>query len=236
MMRADPGRFQLQGVRSGSGTRVSKAGESKQMEVRISAAACMVAVVGALVPNAAPGHLTRAWRCGGAPGLAPRAVRAKRTALASAQMLLPFALPFGGPADGAVLTDTERAKDNQAPDMFYYDYPRLCYHADAEWHAELTKVYAERLPYGDECHVADLMTYVVSACRAYLDFTRACSLSHAHCPRPLSRSWVSHYPRDGRRWGRVTGLGMNEEELAKNPQLDFFQVSKRGGRGEERGK
>lgn len=46
-------------------------------------------------------------------------------------------------------------------------------------------------------------------------------------PRPPSRapsSWISHYPTDGRRWGRVTGLGMNEEELRRNPMLDFYEV------------
>ena len=42
--------------------------------------------------------------------------------------------------------------------MFYYDYPRLCYHADAEWHSRLTNVYETHLPYGDDLHVADLMT------------------------------------------------------------------------------
>jgi len=136
---------------------------------KLSAAVCMVAVAGALVPSAAPGHLPRAYRRGGAPGLAPRARARSRRTSASVQMQLPLT-PFGGPApaDGAVLTDPERAKDNQAPDMFYYDYPRLCYHADAMWHAELTTLYEERLPYGDECHVVDLMTYVVSACRANL--------------------------------------------------------------------
>ena len=40
----------------------------------------------------------------------------------------------------------------------------------------------------------------------------------------LCSSWVSHFPTD-RRWGRVDGLGLNREELSKNPALDFFEVS-----------
>ena len=43
-------------------------------------------------------------------------------------------------APDQVLKDGERLKDNPAPDAFHYDYPRLCYHADAEFHATLTKL------------------------------------------------------------------------------------------------
>jgi SAM-dependent methyltransferase len=39
----------------------------------------------------------------------------------------------------------------------------------------------------------------------------------------LCSSWVSHYPTDFK-GGRVAGLGMNEEELSKNPQLTEFLV------------
>ena len=95
---------------------------------------------------------------------------------------------------GLVLSERERGKDNSAPDLYHYDYPRMCYHADAAWHADLTELYAQHLPYGDEARVLDLMS-----------------------------SWVSHYPTD-RRWGRVTGLGMNAEELQKNRQLDFWHT------------
>ena len=61
-------------------------------------------------------------------------------------------------AQGLVLSEPERGKDNPAPDEYFYDYPRICYHADNAWHAQLTKVYEEYLPYGDDLHVLDLMT------------------------------------------------------------------------------
>ncbi|KAJ1478444.1 hypothetical protein T484DRAFT_3640395 [Baffinella frigidus] len=94
-----------------------------------------------------------------------------------------------------VLSKEDRGKDNPAPDAYHYDYPRLCYHADAAFHATLTDLYDKELPpSGDEVRVLDL-----------------CS------------SWVSHYPSE-RQWGRVDGLGLNREELLKNPLLDFFQV------------
>ncbi len=59
---------------------------------------------------------------------------------------------------GLVLSEPERGKDNPAPDEYFYDYPRICYHADNTWHTQLTKVYEEYLPYGDDLHVLDLMT------------------------------------------------------------------------------
>ncbi|MEM8828264.1 MAG: methyltransferase domain-containing protein [Cyanobacteria bacterium P01_G01_bin.19] len=39
----------------------------------------------------------------------------------------------------------------------------------------------------------------------------------------LMSSWVSHLPQDVK-YDRVVGHGMNEEELAKNPQLDHYFV------------
>eukprot|EP00293_Proteomonas_sulcata_P013024 CAMPEP_0184291810 /NCGR_PEP_ID=MMETSP1049-20130417/3704_1 /TAXON_ID=77928 /ORGANISM="Proteomonas sulcata, Strain CCMP704" /LENGTH=278 /DNA_ID=CAMNT_0026599347 /DNA_START=105 /DNA_END=941 /DNA_ORIENTATION=+ len=92
------------------------------------------------------------------------------------------------------LTFEERMKDNLAPDEFYYDYPRMCYHADAEFHATLTSLYRDTLPYGSESRILDMMS-----------------------------SWVSHYPTD-RDFGRVDGIGMNLEELQRNPQLNFARV------------
>ena len=35
----------------------------------------------------------------------------------------------------------------------------------------------------------------------------------------ICSSWVSHFPKDGPKLGRTAGVGMNEEELRKNPQL-----------------
>ena len=39
----------------------------------------------------------------------------------------------------------------------------------------------------------------------------------------LMSSWISHYP-EGLRSGRVSGLGMNAEELTANPRLDDYVV------------
>ncbi len=39
----------------------------------------------------------------------------------------------------------------------------------------------------------------------------------------LMSSWISHYP-EGMESGRVSGLGMNAEELAANPRLDDYVV------------
>mmetsp|Transcript_36518 Transcript_36518/g.53570 ORF Transcript_36518/g.53570 Transcript_36518/m.53570 type:complete len:177 (-) Transcript_36518:13-543(-) len=125
----------------------------------------------------------------------PQAYAIARPRIPVCRRFVPCALLGTAPNQGLILTEIERGKDNPAPDEFFYDYPRICYHADASWHAQLTKLYAERLPYGDDVLLLDLMT-----------------------------SWVSHYPTDGRNWGRVTGMGMNADELTKNPQLDFFKL------------
>lgn len=39
----------------------------------------------------------------------------------------------------------------------------------------------------------------------------------------LMSSWISHFPADAA-YGRTSGLGMNEQELATNPQLDDYVV------------
>ena len=39
----------------------------------------------------------------------------------------------------------------------------------------------------------------------------------------ICSSWISHYPKDYSA-GKVSGLGMNEEELARNPVLTDFSV------------
>ena len=39
----------------------------------------------------------------------------------------------------------------------------------------------------------------------------------------ICSSWVSHYPQDWK-GGNVVGLGMNEFELSKNPQLTSYDV------------
>ena len=46
----------------------------------------------------------------------------------------------GAPSPRTVLDAAERLKDNRAIDAYFYDYPRICYHADSAWHAMLTGV------------------------------------------------------------------------------------------------
>ncbi|KAG2502230.1 hypothetical protein HYH03_000716 [Edaphochlamys debaryana] len=85
---------------------------------------------------------------------------------------------------------------DEAPDTFFYSQPRFVTHIDDSAIKALTKFYAEVLPPsgGKDTAILDI-----------------CS------------SWVSHYP-EGYTAGRVAGLGMNEEELARNPQLTEFAV------------
>jgi len=80
---------------------------------------------------------------------------------------------------------------DETPDSKFYASPRFVTHIDDKAIKALTEWYRQHLP--------------VSGLRdsAVLDM---CS------------SWVSHYPM-GYKAGRVVGLGMNEEELARNPVL-----------------
>jgi SAM-dependent methyltransferase len=92
----------------------------------------------------------------------------------------------------------ERA--DESDDAAFYRAARLVTHIDAATIAALTDFYRETLPTGAD--VLDLMS-----------------------------SWVSHLPagtgtgiRTGLEYGRVSGLGMNAEELAANPQLSDWSL------------
>ena len=88
---------------------------------------------------------------------------------------------------GLVLSEPERGKDNPAPDEYFYDYPRICYHADNSWHAQLTNVYEEYLPYGDDLHVLDLMTSLpLPLWPLPLSIRRACIEVSLHRPKDMS--------------------------------------------------
>ena len=79
---------------------------------------------------------------------------------------------------------------DMSSDTLFYDSPRFVKHVDDSALAALTAWYARSLPAsGSGAAVLDI-----------------CS------------SWVSHYP-EGYTNARVAGLGMNEEELARNPVL-----------------
>jgi len=85
-----------------------------------------VSVVGQVGGRRGAGSGARRLLCSG---------RLARPRLSSPSALLgPAAAP-----PGRVLTEQERGKDNLAPDEYYYDYPRICYHADAAWHAQVMR-------------------------------------------------------------------------------------------------
>jgi SAM-dependent methyltransferase len=83
---------------------------------------------------------------------------------------------------------------DETPDAGFYSFPRFVAHIDDATIAALTAYYAEVLRPGAE--VLDLMS-----------------------------SWISHLPPAAELpLGRVVGLGMNAEELARNPRLTSWDV------------
>ena len=92
---------------------------------------------------------------------------------------------------------------DESDDALFYDEPKLVNHIDDaavraanSYYAQLfNKVAAAR--YGSDTASVDVLD--------------------------LCSSWVSHFPTD-RSFGRVAGLGMNQVELERNPQLTEFIV------------
>ena len=83
---------------------------------------------------------------------------------------------------------------DESPDAAFYGFPRFVVHIDERTIAALTAYYGEVLRAGGD--VLDLMS-----------------------------SWVSHLPPAGQLpLGRVVGLGMNADELAKNPRLSSWDL------------
>ena len=85
---------------------------------------------------------------------------------------------------------------DETSDALFYNAPRYVAHIDDDAIGALTDYYAATFPTSG------------SKDAALLDI---CS------------SWISHYP-PGYSAGRIAGLGMNEEELARNPVLTDFSV------------
>ena len=90
----------------------------------------------------------------------------------------------------------EMARYDESSDLIFYSQPRFVKHIDDDAIGALTKYYAKVFPPSGSEDVA------------LLD---VCS------------SWISHYPKDYKA-GRISGLGMNEDELKKNPILDDYNV------------
>lgn len=87
-------------------------------------------------------------------------------------------------------------KPHCSPDTDFYSYPRFVTHIDDAAIDALTDFYATSFPTSG------------GADTALLDI---CS------------SWISHYPQ-GYTAARIAGLGMNEEELQRNPVLTEYTV------------
>ncbi|KAL2501361.1 S-adenosyl-L-methionine-dependent methyltransferase superfamily protein [Forsythia ovata] len=85
---------------------------------------------------------------------------------------------------------------DETPDSLFYEAPRFVTHIDDPAIAALTKYYSEVFPPSDTPGVALL---------------------------DMCSSWVSHYPK-GYKQARIVGMGMNEEELKRNPVLTEYIV------------
>jgi len=90
-------------------------------------------------------------------------------------------------------TPEDFKRSDEENDGVFYETSRLCYHIDESAVAALTSYYAT----------------VIREFEKPPDVLDICS------------SWVSHYP-DEASLGRVSGVGMNEFELSKNPRLTDF--------------
>uniref|UniRef100_A0A5B7BEB3 Methyltransferase type 11 domain-containing protein n=1 Tax=Davidia involucrata TaxID=16924 RepID=A0A5B7BEB3_DAVIN len=85
---------------------------------------------------------------------------------------------------------------DESPDSFFYEAPRFVTHIDDPAIAALTKYYSEVFPPSNTPGIALL---------------------------DICSSWVSHFPA-GYKQDRIVGMGMNEEELKRNPVLTDYVV------------
>ncbi|KAG4194774.1 hypothetical protein ERO13_A06G071900v2 [Gossypium hirsutum] len=92
--------------------------------------------------------------------------------------------------------DEDFQRFNETPDSLFYEAPRFVTHIDDAAIAALTKYYSEVFPPSNTPGVSIL---------------------------DMCSSWVSHFPK-GYKQERVVGMGMNEEELKRNPVLTEYVV------------
>ncbi|XP_042492398.1 uncharacterized protein LOC122071968 [Macadamia integrifolia] len=85
---------------------------------------------------------------------------------------------------------------DESPDSLFYETPRFVTHIDDPAIAALTKFYSKVFPPSNTPGV---------------------------CLLDLCSSWVSHFPA-GYKQERIVGMGMNEEELKRNPVLTEYVV------------
>lgn len=93
-------------------------------------------------------------------------------------------------------TDADFQRQDETNDGLFYSMPRFCYHVDDKAVESLTKYYATAFREFDKPSVLDLCA-----------------------------SHVSHFPSDVAEYtGKRVALGMNEEELKENTQVDSYVV------------
>ncbi|KAH9606357.1 hypothetical protein KSS87_023347 [Heliosperma pusillum] len=92
--------------------------------------------------------------------------------------------------------DEDFQRFDESADTVFYDSPRFVTHIDDYAIAALTKFYSEVFPPSNTPGVSML---------------------------DMCSSWVSHFPK-GYKQERVVGMGMNEEELKRNPVLTEYVV------------
>ncbi|KAM7275701.1 hypothetical protein ACFE04_017567 [Oxalis oulophora] len=85
---------------------------------------------------------------------------------------------------------------DESSDLSFYEAPRFVTHIDDPAIAALTKYYSEVFPPSNSPGVSML---------------------------DMCSSWVSHFPR-GYKQDRIVGMGMNKEELKRNPVLTEYTV------------
>ncbi|KAK8291820.1 hypothetical protein V6Z11_D06G081900 [Gossypium hirsutum] len=89
--------------------------------------------------------------------------------------------------------DEDFQRFDETSDSMFYEAPRFVTHIDDAAIAALTKYYSEVFPPSNTPGVSIL---------------------------DMCSSWVSHFPK-GYKQERVVGMGMNEEELKRNPAVDI---------------
>eukprot|EP00246_Nothoceros_aenigmaticus_P002425 TRINITY_DN13300_c0_g1_i1.p1 TRINITY_DN13300_c0_g1~~TRINITY_DN13300_c0_g1_i1.p1 ORF type:complete len:253 (+),score=44.07 TRINITY_DN13300_c0_g1_i1:51-761(+) len=85
---------------------------------------------------------------------------------------------------------------DESTDTIFYSQPRFVTHIDDQAINALTKYYESALPPSNSSGVAIL---------------------------DMCSSWISHYPKDYKQH-KIIGLGLNEEELMRNPVLTEYLV------------
>ncbi|KHG24340.1 ubiE [Gossypium arboreum] len=93
--------------------------------------------------------------------------------------------------------DEDFQRFDETPDSLFYEAPRFVTHIDDAAIAALTKYYSEVFPPSNTPGVSIL---------------------------DMCSSWVSHFPK-GYKQERVVGMGMNEEELKRNPVSTIFLLT-----------